>query len=158
MTWHYEGYARIHFNRKEEWPLLASITDREHTWEMLVKSIVIHGMNLASDHDLEKSRPGLDPIWWLHGVMTIDVSYDGHATISPHPADMPKGIVSGLALDIAREQSRHDANVQGTSAGFATALHAEGVPSYSTYGYAVGPEKKRKTRKKATKRRVHKSR
>lgn len=155
--WNYSGYIRIHFNRKDEAPLLASITNHAHSWEVLATFVRIEGVYLKSRSDLENARPGLDPVWWLEGDATVTLDDNGIAHVGPITKP-PQGVMSGLALDIAREQSRHDASAQGMSAGFATALHAEGVPSYSTYGYAVGPEKKRKTRKKAAKRRVHKSR
>lgn len=110
MSWKYNGFARIHFNKKEEWPLLASITDQEHNWEVLAKGVQIEsGVRLASSHDLEHARPGLDPIWWLCGAVSIEVDDEGIATVRPYevgPACTTKsldGILSGIALDMKRD-------------------------------------------------------
>ena len=80
----YTGHFRVHFNRKEEFPLLASFTNEDHSWEVLAKVVhVAPGVELFSDSNLD-ARPGLDPIWWLEGDATVTVDDQGNATISPN--------------------------------------------------------------------------
>jgi hypothetical protein len=92
--WKFSGYIRIHFNKKEEAPLLAALSPSDHSWEMLVKRIHIEdGVYLSSNQD-DKARPGLDPVWWLEGFANVVVDSTGTAVLYPRSATSPKGQVS----------------------------------------------------------------
>jgi hypothetical protein len=81
-VWAYHGVIRVHFNRKEESPRLASITNHTHSWEMICRSVDISGdVQLTSAADL--SAPPTSPIWWLEGVATVTVDDYGNASIRP---------------------------------------------------------------------------
>lgn len=78
----YTGLFRLHFNRAEEAPRLASITNMDHTWEIICKSVEVKpGVALVSGADL--TSPAMSPKWWLAGNATVLLNSDGHAVIQP---------------------------------------------------------------------------
>ena len=88
--WVYTGWVCIHFNRKEEAPLYASITPapwdtQPRLWEVLAAQVSIHGADLHSASRVD-GRPGLDPVWWLQGDCRVELGEDGVAHVYPAEA------------------------------------------------------------------------
>lgn len=76
----YTGPLRVHFNRKEEAPRLASITSPDHAWEIICRSVAVRGV-FRSGHDL--SAPQFSPVWWLESDHAfVEVNADGDAVVT----------------------------------------------------------------------------
>lgn len=79
----YKGFFRIHFNRKDEFPRVVSLSAHDQAWEILAQSLRIEPGVEPVDGYNPDAKSGLEPCWWLGCRAQLAVDWNGNARIQP---------------------------------------------------------------------------